>query len=264
MLSADPLNSCSLILNSAQDNLHDLLSSTNPTEFPRHGPNGTSIENIFSTLFINESYKITLEYKCPHTTLCSVSNLMRTSHQLPSLLTALINQWMIKDPTVSTSTIQDWVDESLGNAIQKAPLLTCSNPCNGIQNPCPFVLYLPPIITFEIGPDIEIDIIHSTSIHIPGNNKLHQYSLTCNTYYGGYHFTAWMINVNNNIWSYGGQLNKGVPWQESHCFDFTNENHRKKLMDFQDWSIHFLIFTILVMIWDIWNNMCHIIITSAD
>ena len=89
LLSADPLNSCSLILNSAQDNLHDLLFSTNPTEFPRHGPNGTSIENIFSTLFINESYKITLEYKCPHTTLCSVSNLTRTSHQLPSLLMLL-------------------------------------------------------------------------------------------------------------------------------------------------------------------------------
>ena len=215
VLHTTTIASSSERLHFAREGMRDLLSAQDPIMFPRHGQIGTPVERIFEVTTLNDPQFLT-QFECPGSPPCTTAFISQRTRHLSFLLSS--NLWEVLDgmhlPESHTASVQDWVNLSLysyhpENTVME---LTCENPCTEIQYGIPFISTPCPIIVFEITPGMTPSTVPNRILNIPDvDNEIRNYHLRGIIYYGGYHFTARLIDTHDIVWTYDSQIHNGLP-----------------------------------------------------
>ena len=202
-------------LHLSRNNMWDLLFSLDHNDFPRFGQIGTPIEHIYQVLALAQP-QLKTRFDCPNVLPCTTTLICPCIQHLPSILST--NLWdLLKtshEQITDRVSIQIWVDLMLYshqlNGFNRQ--LDCIDPCSGVRLGVPFISTPSPIIVFEIAPQTTPLPVPTNMIHLPLDDAgAYDYHLRGIVYYGGYHFTARLIDSNQSVWSYDGQLHGGLP-----------------------------------------------------
>ncbi|PPQ75766.1 hypothetical protein CVT24_002642 [Panaeolus cyanescens] len=205
-LSSNPF-STSEQYNQLRDELRDVLSTRDPTSFPRYGPYGASVCRILEILLPRTDQILSIQAHCIQYG-CGLTDL-GFEESLPTILLMPDNEdgqldiaTLVRRQIVSKTsryTLHAHVCDHCGTTISEITALLSNKP---------------PVLYFEI-PEVvgqEGKIIPSELISFETTFGDMQYKLVAVIYLGGFHFSCRFLD--EGVWTYDGQLHKGAPQRE--------------------------------------------------